>query len=87
MEASKKIETIRMYQRSENDTASPEVQVALLTQRINYLAGHFKTHVKDHHSKRGLLRMINLRRKLLNYLKSKNVSSYLTLIKRLELRK
>ena len=75
------------YQRGTGDTGSPEVQVALLTARINDLTGHFKEHVKDHHSRRGLLRMVNRRRKLLDYLKSKNVDSYRALIERLGLRK
>ena len=75
------------YQRAKGDTGSPEVQVALMTARINYLTGHFKEHIKDHHSRRGLLRLVSRRRKLLDYLKSKNVSSYTALIQRLELRK
>ena len=75
------------YQRGTGDTGSPEVQVALLTARINDLTGHFKEHVKDHHSRRGLLRMVSRRRKLLDYLKSKNVESYRGLIERLGLRK
>ena len=75
------------YQRGTGDTGSPEVQVALMTARINYLTGHFKEHMKDHHSRRGLLRLVSRRRKLLDYLKSKNVSSYTALIQRLELRK
>lgn len=75
------------YQRGTGDTGSPEVQVALLTARINDLTGHFKEHVKDHHSRRGLLRMVNRRRKLLDYLKGKNVDSYRDLIQRLGLRK
>ncbi len=75
------------YQRGTGDTGSPEVQVALLTARINDLTGHFKEHVKDHHSRRGLLRMVSRRRKLLDYLKSRNVESYRGLIERLGLRK
>ncbi|CAG4883827.1 30S ribosomal subunit protein S15 [Georgfuchsia toluolica] len=75
------------YQRAIGDTGSPEVQVALLTARINDLTGHFKAHVKDHHSRRGLLRMVNRRRKLLDYLKNRNVDSYRALIERLGLRK
>ena len=75
------------YQRGTGDTGSPEVQVALLTARINDLTGHFKEHVKDHHSRRGLLRMVNRRRKLLDYLKSKNIEGYRALIERLGLRK
>jgi small subunit ribosomal protein S15 len=75
------------YQRGAGDTGSSEVQVALLTARINDLTGHFKEHVKDHHSRRGLLRMVSRRRKLLDYLKGKNVDSYRALIERLGLRK
>jgi small subunit ribosomal protein S15 len=82
-----KAKLIADYQRGSGDTGSPEVQVALLTQRINDLTGHFKTNVKDHHSRRGLLRMVSRRRKLLDYLKSRNTDSYRTLIDRLGLRK
>jgi len=74
------------FQRAKNDTGSPEVQVALLTARINDLTGHFKTHTKDHHSRRGLLKMVSRRRKLLDYLKSTNVASYKALIEKLGLR-
>lgn len=82
-----KAQVVRDYQRAVGDTGSPEVQVALLTARINDLAGHFKAHVKDHHSRRGLLRMVSRRRKLLDYLKQNSVESYRTLIERLGLRK
>ena len=75
------------YQRSAGDTGSSEVQVALLTARINDLTSHFKEHVKDHHSRRGLLRMVSRRRKLLDYLKGRNPQAYKTLIERLGLRK
>ena len=75
------------FQRSKGDTGSPEVQVALMTARINYLTGHFKEHVKDHHSRRGLLRLVSRRRKLLDYLKSKDDAAYRKLIERLDLRK
>ncbi|WP_374337717.1 30S ribosomal protein S15 [Methyloversatilis sp.] len=75
------------YQRAAGDTGSPEVQVALLTARINDLTGHFKEHVKDHHSRRGLLKMVSQRRKLLDYLKRTNADSYRSLIGRLGLRK
>ena len=75
------------YQRAKNDTGSPEVQVALLTERINMLTGHFKTHVKDHHSRRGLLRLVSQRRSLLDYLKRSNNEAYRSLIERLGLRK
>ena len=73
--------------RGKGDTGSPEVQVALLTARINDLTGHFKEHAKDHHSRRGLLRMVSQRRKLLDYLKGKDVERYRSLIDRLGLRK
>ena len=75
------------YARGSNDTGSPEVQVALLTARINDLTGHFKEHAKDHHSRRGLLKMVSRRRKLLDYLKGKDVQRYRTLIEKLGLRK
>jgi small subunit ribosomal protein S15 len=75
------------FQRVAGDTGSPEVQVALLTARINGLTGHFKEHVKDHHSRRGLLKMVSQRRKLLDYLKRTNADSYRGLIGRLGLRK
>ncbi|MFA6000524.1 MAG: 30S ribosomal protein S15 [Thermoleophilia bacterium] len=71
----------------EGDTGSPEVQVALLTERINYLTEHLKTHKKDHHSRRGLLKMVGKRRRLLTYLQDKNVNRYRTLVKDLGLRK
>ncbi|HWS76000.1 MAG TPA: 30S ribosomal protein S15 [Quisquiliibacterium sp.] len=74
------------FQRAKGDTGSPEVQVALLTARINDLTGHFKEHTKDHHSRRGLLRMVSRRRKLLDYLKSRNHASYKALIEKLGLR-
>ena len=83
----KKAQVVRDYQRAAGDTGSPEVQVALLTTRINDLTGHFKVHVKDHHSRRGLLRMVNRRRKLLNYLKRSSADVYRALIERLGLRK
>ena len=82
-----KSKVVADFQRAQGDTGSPEVQVALLTARINDLTGHFKEHVKDHHSRRGLLRMVSRRRKLLDYLKRTNVDSYRTLIERLGLRK
>ena len=82
-----KAKLVTDYQRAQGDTGSPEVQVALLTARINDLTGHFKAHVKDHHSRRGLLAMVSQRRKLLDYLKSKNGDSYRSLIERLGLRK
>ena len=75
------------YQRAKNDTGSPEVQVAILTERINMLTGHFKTHVKDFHSRRGLLKLVSQRRSLLDYLKRSNNEAYRSLIERLGLRK
>jgi small subunit ribosomal protein S15 len=78
---------IGTYKTHDGDTGSPEVQVALLTERINYLTEHFKVHAKDHHSRRGLLRMVSRRRKLLDYLKSNNAESYRSLIDKLGLRK
>lgn len=78
---------IKEFQRSANDTASPEVQVALLTNRIAYLTEHFKANKKDNHSRRGLLALVSQRRSLLDYLKRKDVSRYQTLIERLNLRK
>lgn len=85
--AANKARVIADYQRADNDTGSPEVQVALLTTRINYLTDHFKAHVKDHHSRRGLLRMVSRRRKLLDYLKKRKPDVYRHLIERLGLRK
>jgi len=82
-----KSEVVKQYQRSGKDTGSPEVQIALLTERINGLAEHFKTHVKDFHSRRGLLVMVSQRRKLLDYLKRKDADKYRALIERLSLRK
>ena len=87
MTTADKAKIVNDYQRAQGDTGSPEVQVALLTARINDLTGHFKAHVKDHHSRRGLLKMVSQRRKLLDYLKSRNVDSYRALIERLGLRK
>jgi small subunit ribosomal protein S15 len=85
--AAEKAQVVKDYQRAANDTGSPEVQVALLTTRINQLTDHFKTHAKDHHSRRGLLKMVSRRRKLLDYLKRTNLAGYKTLIDRLGLRK
>jgi small subunit ribosomal protein S15 len=78
---------IDRFKLHESDTGSPEVQVALLTNRIIYLTEHFKTHTKDHHSRRGLLKLVGQRRRLLNYLKSKDVQRYRTLIEALGIRK
>ena len=85
--AEKKTSIIEDNARAKGDTGSPEVQVAILTERIVNLTEHFKAHHKDNHSRRGLLRMVNQRRKLLDYLKGKNIDSYRTLITRLGLRK
>lgn len=82
-----KSQIIAEHQRAKGDTGSPEVQVALLTARINGLTDHFKAHVKDHHSRRGLLKMVSQRRKLLDYIKHTDVDQYRNLIGKLELRK
>ncbi len=82
-----KAEVVKAHARSTGDTGSPEVQVALLTARINELTPHFKTHAKDHHGRRGLLRMVSRRRKLLDYLKEKDGERYTALIANLGLRK
>ncbi|NDP42676.1 MAG: 30S ribosomal protein S15 [Aromatoleum sp.] len=82
-----KAKVIADYQRIKGDTGSPEVQIALLTARINGLTDHFKANTKDHHSRRGLLRMVSRRRKLLDYLKTSSAESYRTLIEKLGLRK
>jgi small subunit ribosomal protein S15 len=83
----RKTEVIGTYKTHTADTGSPEVQVALLSERINYLTEHFKTHAKDHHSRRGLLRLVGQRRSLLDYLKRKNSARYADLIRRLGIRK
>jgi small subunit ribosomal protein S15 len=75
------------YRTHETDTGSPEVQVAILSDRINYLTDHFKAHAKDHHSRRGLLKLVGQRRRLLDYLKTKDTSRYAELIRRLGIRK
>ncbi|MFB1011956.1 MAG: 30S ribosomal protein S15 [Thiopseudomonas sp.] len=82
-----KAQIVSDYQQAAGDTGSPEVQVALLTANINKLQGHFKENKKDHHSRRGLIRMVNQRRKLLDYLKHKDLSRYAALIGRLGLRR
>jgi small subunit ribosomal protein S15 len=87
MSAEQKKAIVAEYARGENDTGSPEVQVALLTSRIQELTEHFKEHKQDHHSRQGLVRMVNSRRKLLDYLKGKDVERYRTLIQRLGLRR
>ena len=87
MNVNQKKEIVKDFGKNNTDTGSTEVQVALLTKKINELSEHFKIHKKDHHSRRGLLGMINNRRKLLKYLKSKNTEGYQELIKKLGLRK
>jgi len=87
MTADDKLKVIEDFKTHEGDTGSPEVQVALLTNRINYLTDHFKAHAKDYHSRTGLLKLVGQRRKLLNYLKNKDVNRYRTLIARLGIRK
>ena len=87
LQVAQKAQVVKQYQRSATDTGSPEVQVALLTERINGLSGHFKQHEKDHHSRRGLLKLVSQRRKLLDYLKRADSDKYRSLIERLGLRK
>ncbi len=87
LSAVEKAEVVKEYQQAEGDTGSPEVQVALLTVNINKLQGHFADHKQDHHSRRGLIRMVNQRRKLLDYLKGKELDRYVSLIKKLGLRR
>ena len=87
LSATEKAEIVKTYQQSEGDTGSPEVQVALLTANIQELQDHFSSHKHDHHSRRGLIRMVNQRRKLLDYLKRKDTARYSDLIKRLGLRR
>ena len=83
----RKQEIIEEYKRHEGDTGSPEVQIALLSERISYLTDHFKTHKKDHHSRRGLLKMVGQRRRLLDYLIKQDVERYRAIIKSLGLRR
>ena len=83
----RKPELIQDYRTHDSDTGSPEVQIAILTKRIQHLTEHFKIHAKDHHSRQGLLKMVGKRRRLLDYLKRKNLSRYQTLIGRLGIRK
>ena len=87
LDAAVKAQIVKDYQQSEGDTGSPEVQVALLTANIEQLQSHFRDHAQDHHSRRGLIRMVNSRRKLLDYLKRKSVERYSALIERLGLRR
>ena len=87
MTAERKLALVKDFATKAGDTGSPEVQVAILTERINYLTDHFKTHKKDNHSRRGLLKMVAARRSLLDYLKSKDDARYQSLIKRLDIRR
>ena len=87
LSAQEKAQIVNDYKRAEGDTGSPEVQVALLSANINKLQGHFKENAKDHHSRRGLIRMVNQRRKLLDYLKKQDLQRYQGLISRLGLRR
>ena len=82
-----KSKVIEQYQQGTSDTGSPEIQIALLSKRIEFLSEHFSTHKKDHHSRHGLLKMVNTRRKLLDYLKKKNIDRYQSLISSLGLRR
>ena len=86
LNSAEKAAIVNEFKRTENDTGTPEVQVSLITSRIKYLTEHFKTHKKDFHSRRGLQMLVNKRRKLLKYLKSKDRARYQTLIQKLELR-
>ena len=85
--AERKTEVVQKFARKAGDTGSPEVQIALLSERITYLTEHFKTHAKDHHSRRGLLMLVGQRRRLLDYLKDKSVDRYRALIQSLGIRK
>jgi small subunit ribosomal protein S15 len=85
--AVRKAEVVKKFARGTGDTGSPEVQIALLSERINYLTEHFRAHAKDHHSRRGLLMLVGQRRRLLDYLKNKNVERYRSLISELGIRK
>jgi len=87
MDKDKKLSIIQTYATKEGDTGSPEVQIALLTERINHLTDHLRTHKKDHHSRRGLLKMVGQRRGLLKYLQNKEINRYRQIIEKLGLRK
>lgn len=87
LQVEQKVDIIKNYRLHETDTGSAEVQVALLSERINYLTGHFKIHSKDHNSRRGLLKLVGQRRRLLNYLKKRDIERYRDLIQRLGIRK
>ncbi|MDX2022692.1 MAG: 30S ribosomal protein S15 [Deltaproteobacteria bacterium] len=83
----RKAEVVKKFQRAEEDTGSPEVQIALLTERITHLTEHFRVHKKDHHSRRGLLKMVSRRRRLLDFLRGEDIERYKTLIQSLGIRK
>jgi len=85
--AARKQDVIKKFQTHDGDTGSPEVQIALLSERISYLTEHFKTHVKDHHSRRGLLKLVGQRRRLLDYLRVRDVDRYRAVISALNIRK
>ncbi len=87
LNSDKTAEVVSKFRTHEHDTGSPEVQIALLTERITYLTEHFKTHIKDHHSRRGLLRMVSKRRRLLDYLRRASLDRYRTVVGALSLRK
>ena len=87
LDVEKTKELVEQFRLHDSDTGSPEVQIALLTERINYLTEHFKTHKKDHHSRQGLLKLVSLRRSLLDYLKRSDMERYRSLIERLGIRK
>jgi small subunit ribosomal protein S15 len=87
LDTEQKQEIIDRYRLHDADTGSPEVQVAILSERISYLTDHFKVHAKDHHSRRGLIKLVGQRRRLLNYLKDRDIERYRALIERLGLRK
>jgi small subunit ribosomal protein S15 len=87
LDVEKTKEILEQFRLHDTDTGSPEVQIALLTERINYLTEHFKTHAKDHHSRQGLLKLVSLRRSLLDYLKRSDMERYRSLIERLGIRK
>ena len=87
LQVAQKAQVVKQYQRAGNDTGSPEVQIALLTERINQLTEHLREHKKDHHSRRGLLMLVGQRRRLLNYMQRSNLEGYRELIKELGLRR
>ena len=87
LQVAQKAQVVKQYQRSGKDTGSPEVQIALLSERIGYLTEHFKTHTKDHHSRRGLLKLVSKRRRLLDYLKRTSLDRYRKVVTSLSLRK